>query len=221
MRPSENWAFKPKTCERCGVAYRPRSGAQRTCGTCVKRCVTCGRPSPGRGTRARCFGCYCAERRRLQAERHARLGALTCCDCGGKRNSEKAKRCASCAAKVKHKLGKCGGGWRRYSYGGRRYRSTWEARFAEMCDRAGLPFEYERRDQVTGTKPDFYFPAFDRYIELHPDCWGPKVMPPNGILLKDMTHARAFVAGMSFRLHRRIPEALYLRAEIERRKAGP
>lgn len=74
-----------------------------------------------------------------------------------------------------------------------------------MCDEAGLFFEYERFDKPTRTRPDFYFPAFDRYIEIHPDCHGPKVMPENGILIKDMKHAKALIWGMTLRLYGRLP----------------
>jgi hypothetical protein len=90
----------------------------------------------------------------------------------------------------------------RCEYNGIRYRSKWEAEAAEIFTRFGVPFEYERRDESTGTFPDFYFPETDLYFEIHPDKWGPKALPRNGFLVK--TQSEVGVAALIIcRMHDR------------------
>ena len=73
--------------------------------------------------------------------------------------------------------------------------------FARLLDEWGVIFEYERRDPVTGGYPDFYIMELDIYIEIHPDCWIPKSLPDNAILLVDMEHALPVVVAIASAVH--------------------
>ncbi len=65
---------------------------------------------------------------------------------------------------------------------GELYRSTWEAEVSDLLKGVGCDFEYERRDEVTGTHPDFYFKNLAMYLEIHPVLPDQKVIPPNCVL---------------------------------------
>jgi hypothetical protein len=118
----------------------------------------------------------------------------TQCGCGITRGH---KRCNSCEARQRPQRK----GWRRYLYEGIRYRSKWEVEVASIFFAFGISFEYERFDVVTKTYPDFYIHDLQRYFEIHPDYFGPKVIPPNGIILKTLPHARAAAYAIAFRLY--------------------
>ena len=57
----------------------------------------------------------------------------------------------------------------RPEYQGIRFRSTYEVRFAKVCDRVGIVWEYEPKQFNLGTcsyLPDFYLPDLGIFIEL-------------------------------------------------------
>ena len=112
-------------------------------------------------------------------------------------------RCASCTTKKKHRDGVyANSGWNRYEYNGVRYRSKWEVEAAELLDTLQIPFVYEKKDEPTNTRPDFYIPELDRYLEIHPDRYGKKPYIENCIVVKTKEHAIASVLAIGFRIRR-------------------
>lgn len=70
-----------------------------------------------------------------------------------------------------------------------------------MLDDWKIRFEYEKYDAITGGYPDFYIVDMEIYIEIHPDCWTPKSLPDNAILLIDTRHFLPVVAALSVAIH--------------------
>lgn len=61
-------------------------------------------------------------------------------------------------------------------YGGRKYRSRLEARWAVYLDAQGLAFEYEKEGFVLGSGPylpDFWLPQVKMWAEVKPGAFGP------------------------------------------------
>lgn len=84
--------------------------------------------------------------------------------------------------------------------------------FARILGDIGIPFEYEKFHKETHTLPDFYIPEIDRYIEIHPDCWGEKKnLPENSVLIKKPSHVRATAMAMALKLRPRFDHLKYIK----------
>jgi hypothetical protein len=183
------------------------------CEKCRTTCSVCGEPVTRTNRRTgprRCKRCQYTTRKNLrtcqkcsaQFEATNNMTRLCpaceqsgyCLDCGVKISSKYAVRCNSCNQRYLHEIGvfQSRGAWARYEYNGIKYRSKWEVEFATTLTDLGIEFEYERWHSETRTRPDFYFVPLDLYVEIHPDCWGEKILPRNAILLKTIPEVRAF-----------------------------
>jgi hypothetical protein len=113
------------------------------------------------------------------------------------------RRCNRCQAKARAAdPAQWSRGWKRYEFNGVKYRSTWEVAVAAIFTECGVPFEYERWDAATKSRPDFFVPAVGRYLEVHPDCHGLKTnLPPNCTLVKTLPHAKAAAFGIALRVN--------------------
>lgn len=67
-----------------------------------------------------------------------------------------------------------------------------------MFRQCGVLFEYERLDQETKTRPDFWIPSVSRYLEIHPDIYGEKKHVEGCVIVKRREHA--IVAALSIGL---------------------
>jgi hypothetical protein len=63
--------------------------------------------------------------------------------------------------------------------------------------------EYEKFCPETKNWPDFYIPDLDLYVEIHPDCWGPKKLPKNCVLLKTEKEIEPFIKNLRTTLYER------------------
>lgn len=91
--------------------------------------------------------------------------------------------------------------WKRHEYNGLLLRSKWEVEVAKLLDLLCIKYEYERKDTVTKTRPDFYFPQLDRYLEIHPDIYGQKPYIPNQVIVKTKEHALYSVLAIGFKIN--------------------
>jgi hypothetical protein len=68
-----------------------------------------------------------------------------------------------------------------------RMRSSWEKKFAELCDENNIKFEYEPKwfKLWTGRRylPDFYLPEKDLWIEIRPKCYQNQELHMRGVEL--------------------------------------
>lgn len=206
--------LKNKVCRSCESVFSPRSGAQVFCDGCREKCQECGGPKGAYGRPGRpCLKCSCKSVRQF---------ARTCQDCKTTFNdvnnktikcptctaldprgvcrdcglaiSKEARRCNSCRAKAAVVSNNTFG--HRYELSGVRYRSKWEVDFARRLIEYGVEFEYERYCRESKGFPDFYIPAKGMYVEIHPDCHGPKRLPANCILVKTPTQAKAIALSL-------------------------
>lgn len=193
--------FKQKTCDGCSFSFVPNSGVQTSCNKCGRfyRCTYCGIRKLKVKSSTQCFSCYVEYRAFLKLW----LSYSCCClNCGKILSSHKRLRCNSCQAKLRS-IATPGNSWRRYKYKGIKYRSTWEVKFAKLCHKLKIKFEYERFCPETRNWPDFYIPSIDLYVEIHPDCWGPKNLPKNCTLLKTEKEIEPFINNLRTALYER------------------
>ena len=126
---------------------------------------------------------------------------IACIDCG-KPITRSHERCNSCSA-LHREPEKQPKGWRKYEYNGTRYRSKWEVSVAAILTFCKVDFKYELYHKETGTRPDFYIPALDRFVEIHPDYHGKKKsLPGNCVLVKSLSHARAAAFSVAFKVNK-------------------
>jgi len=71
-----------------------------------------------------------------------------------------------------------------------------------LLDRFGIVFEYERFDAETRTRPDFYFPERDTFVEIHPVHPELKRIPKNCALLTTKNQYRAMAMALALRDNR-------------------
>lgn len=206
------------------MMFTPHSGVQIRCDSCRFRCKTCG-GKKSNGSSELCIRCAIKEKRRFirscqdcGAVLYCRNNKTKYCEACDKKHNPMAcidcgtpitrrhKRCNSCVAINRSLDPSClRKGWLKYVHNGTRYRSTWEIAAAKIFEACGVNFEYERIDQETRTRPDFYIGAIDRYLEIHPDYHGvKKVIPHNCVLVKTLNHARASALGIALKMN---PEA--------------
>lgn len=200
--------------------FAPKSGIQSRCDTCRRVCKGCGGQKCD-GKRPYCHSCSMRITRRFNRQCmrceamftdqnnkteycqacHGIVYPSACVDCQ-EPITYRHKRCPKCSAIARNRDDtKCPGGWKRYEFNGTRYRSRWEIEVAKILEACQVQFEYERRDDHTKTRPDFYFPTLDRYLEIHPDYHGvKKVLPVNVTLVKSLSHARSAALAVAFRL---------------------
>ena len=203
---------------KCGIEFSPKSGASKKCDACRSLCAACGGKKSSRTTSSLCLKC---------ASGLVRLFDRKCIDCGAnfKDKNNKTKKCNSCAGKrgqcidCEKELSswrpkRCNScsrkfiakaqtskprGWRRYEFDGVRYRSKWEIEVAGVLRQCGVLFEYERLDQETKTRPDFWVPSISRYLEVHPDIYGEKKPVTDCVIVKSKGHAIAAALAIGFR----------------------
>lgn len=112
-----------------------------------------------------------------------------------------------------------GKGWKKYEYKGIRYRSKWEVSTAILLEQLNIRFEYEKKDPVTSRRPDFYFPDLDRYLEIHPDIYGAKILPENCVLVKTQKHTEISALAIGFKLQPRLAYAFIAKSSDKKIKA--
>lgn len=201
---------------KCGITFTPRSGASRKCDSCRNVCESCGGPKSDR-TNNICIKCA-AKHKRVFSRKCETCSSVfydknnrtrlcdscagpkkVCLDCGVSISSCRAKRCNSCArVHVAKSSDRKPSGWRRYEHDGIRYRSKWEVETAKLLNELGLDFEYERIDMETKTRPDFWIPSVERYLEIHPDIYGAKKPVKDCIVVKTREHALVSVFAVGF-----------------------
>lgn len=211
--------FRSKLCRLCNVEFLPRSGVQVFCESCRTKCPTCNDPKGRYGRPGPCLKCSCNGGRQFARTCTECKAAFTdgnnktkkcsqcvakdprgvCLDCGIAISKE-ARRCNGCRAKSAVATNTTFG--HKYEFSGIRYRSKWEVDFARRLIEYGVPFEYERYCRESKGFPDFYIPAKGMYVEIHPDCHGPKRLPENCILVKTPTQAKAIALSLGLSVNR-------------------
>lgn len=119
------------------------------------------------------------------------------CELCGINITRRAKKCNRCVALTRTQRG----GWRRYEHNGINYRSKWELAVVDVFEKCSVDFEYEKFDQETKTRPDFYISKLGRYLEIHPDYHGKKRIPENAIIVKTLSHSRATALAIALRVN--------------------
>jgi len=90
---------------------------------------------------------------------------------------------------------------------------------ATLLKELTVQFEYEKKDTVTGKRPDFYFPDLDRYLEIHPDIYGAKILPENCVLVKTQKHAEISALAIGFKLQPMLVDIFIARCSDKKLKA--
>lgn len=197
------------------MKFKPKSGAATICEKCKTTCDLCGGVKR-KGTHSNlCFNCGISLRSFESicikcGKKFKDTNGLSkyCKDCGnsgfcidcGVPIKKKSKRCNSCARKYSHKKGIYrANGNKKYEYCGVKYRSSWQLDFAKTLTSYNIPFEYEKYDEETKTRPDFYFKKRNLYLEIHPVKPHEKVIPSNCVLVTTKENANAFAKVISFK----------------------
>lgn len=199
--PIKQWNFAQKICNSCNELYTPISGASRYCMQCRNTCILC-KLNP------RTAGKHCDECRSVNLKEFHKTRRITlphCLDCSVQITRGR-KRCVKCSARARVRDPRFKPTWSRWrhEFNGVIYKSKWEVKFAKLLINRHIPFIYEKQDPITLKWPDFYFPALDRYIELHAPCWGKKILPDNAVLIDSDKHLYALALSLEFKHFRRI-----------------
>jgi DNA-directed RNA polymerase subunit RPC12/RpoP len=136
-------------CFKCSINFKNKNSKSK--------CIDCGkRIKKSCKTHIRCYDCY--------MKLHMVMDRF-CIDCGKEITKYSSSiRCKSCARK-----GKISSIPKRIFYNKIKFRSGWEASFAQWCDSSGIKWKYESKTFDLGNTtytPDFYLPEFDCYIEI-------------------------------------------------------
>lgn len=217
--------FEPKQCLGCKQSFVPKSGIALYCDICRFTCRICKKPRNKCGATGKPKLCQKCSKIFVKY-------SLICKLCGnifeGKTNKISycsvcdliiyPRKCIDCnktIGKYHKRCNKCSALNRMIKdndksftkktceYNGEKYRSNWEIEVVKILNKNNILFEYERKDEITQTRPDFYFKEIDYYLEVHPDYWGEnKIIPDNCLLVKTLEDAKAAAEFFSWKLNK-------------------